>query len=173
MRSYMRDRYHQRRAEAVAILGGKCAVCGIQRNLDIDHIDRSTKAMSVNRMAYVSRERFLLELTKCQLLCKKHHIDKTSSEQSVGHGGGRSGKKNCPCIPCRRKHREYMRARRGTKLTDLGSAPRESPKERLVKLHGTRSGYQIEARLGLARCSACKSANAKYTRELKARKAGV
>jgi hypothetical protein len=138
----MKRRYHERRNLALKLLGGKCVVCGTRKNLEIDHIDPSTKTMIVARMTTVAYERFLDEVSRCQLLCKKHHIEKTSSEQSVPHGGGREG-----------------------------SVARKPPAERLKELHGTRKGYQIERRLGIPTCDECRYANSEYTRDLKARKA--
>src|SRR5688572_16672832 len=91
MRPYMKTRYHDRREEAVAILGGSCKVCGNTDNLEVDHIDRSTKTMSFDEMRSVSRERFLGELKLCQLLCKAHHEAKTAAENAVGHGEGKTG----------------------------------------------------------------------------------
>ena len=171
MRVYMMERYHKRRAEAVQLLGGKCVVCGTTEGLEIDHVDRSLKTMNVARMAWVSKERFLKELENCQLLCKPHHIDKTREEQSVPHGGGKAGKKNCPCDPCTVKRREYARGYKATRSGKPLSPKRKPPQERLKELHGTRKGYMIERRLGLDPCDECRTANSEYTRDLKARKA--
>lgn len=119
MREYMITRYHERRAEAIAILGGRCVECGETTNLDVDHIDKRYKTMSVSRMAYVSRERFLAELALCQLLCKPHHIEKTSKEQSVPHGGGLTGKKNCYCTLCAPLKKEYNRKFKEKKISGM------------------------------------------------------
>lgn len=171
MRTYMVARYRERRSEAMQILGGKCTVCGDTDNLDIDHIDRTLKTMNVDRMAWVGRERFLKELENCQLLCRTHHIDKTRDELSVPHGGGVSGKKNCPCDLCSAKRREYARKYKADKQGKPLPPMRRSPAERLKELHGTRKGYQIERRLGIPTCDECRYANSEYTRDLKARKA--
>lgn len=171
MRVYMMERYHKRRSEAFKILGGKCVVCGTTENLEIDHVDRSLKTMDVARMAWVSKDRFLKEIENCQLLCKPHHIAKSREEQSVPHGGGVSGKKNCPCEPCTAKRREYARSYKAAMSGKHLSPKRKSPLERLQELHGTRKGYLIERRLGLDTCDACRAANSEYTRCLKARKA--
>lgn len=113
MRTYMKTRYHDRREEAIAILGGSCKVCGNTDNLEVDHIDRSTKTMSFDEMRSVSRERFLGELKLCQLLCKAHHEAKTAAENAVGHGEGKTGKKNCFCELCKplkyEANKEYKR----------------------------------------------------------------
>jgi hypothetical protein len=167
----MKRRYHERRNLALKLLGGKCVVCGTRKNLEIDHIDPSTKTMIVARMTTVAYERFLDEVSRCQLLCKKHHIEKTSSEQSVPHGGGKTGKRNCLCNLCAPLKREYNREFKSAKRGREGSVARKPPAERLKELHGTRKGYQIERRLGIPTCDECRYANSEYTRDLKARKA--
>ena len=109
MRVYILNRYHERRAESYSLLGGVCVVCETTEDLQIDHIDPDTKTMDVGTMWSVSRTRYLKELELCQLLCGTHHREKSSREQSVPHGGGVSGKKNCKCDPCRLKKNEYLR----------------------------------------------------------------
>lgn len=104
----MLRRYHERRAEAIASLGGQCAVCGAAEDLEIDHIDPALKSFDISKLWSVSKVRFRAELVKCQVLCKPHHIEKTRREQSVDHGGGASGKRNCKCRPCRDRKSEYM-----------------------------------------------------------------
>ena len=168
MRVYMLNRYHERRNEAIQLLGGVCAVCGTDENLEIDHVDRSLKTMNVNRMAYVSRERFLEELENCQLLCKEDHIEKTRKEMSVPHGGGAAGKKNCMCDLCKVKRSAYMKKYKEGR-TGRTVSPRTPPLERLKGLHGTRAGYLIEVRFKIPRCDACKAANTAYTENLKSR----
>lgn len=168
MRVYMHNRYHERRNEAIQILGGVCAACGTSENLEIDHVDRALKTMNVNRMAWVRRERFLEELKNCQLLCKEDHIEKSRAEMSVPHGGGASGKKNCMCDLCKAKRAAYMKEYKAGR-TGKSPTPRVPPLERLKGLHGTRAGYLIEVRFKLPRCDSCKRANTEYTANLKAR----
>lgn len=108
-RKYNIERYHRRRAEFIATLGGKCAKCGSVENLEIDHIDRSTKLMDVGKMLSFSLQTSLDELKKCQALCSKCHLEKTISESSVPHGGGLTGKRNCYCELCAPLKRAYMR----------------------------------------------------------------
>jgi hypothetical protein len=116
MNSYMKDRWTKRRLIALETLGGKCVVCGTTENLEFDHIDRSTKLMSIASASSMSESFFWSEVTKCQLLCEKHHQEKTSTEVSVDHGGGVSGKKSCKCDLCSAKRAEYMREWRRKKL---------------------------------------------------------
>lgn len=108
MRGYLNDRYARKREEAITILGGKCVICGSIENLEIDHKDRRTKSFEISKLWSKNRSEYLMELRKCQLLCYDHHKEKTSNERSVEHGGGLSGKRNCPCDLCRTKKSEYM-----------------------------------------------------------------
>lgn len=127
MRVYNRDRYWRLKAEAYERLGGKCAKCGTTENLEIDHIDRRTKSVNVTRFCSMSREKFLAELPLCQLLCEEHHREKTSAEQSVPHGGGLTGKKNCRCELCaplkNAYSRELKRKKRQGSLAQLEETP--------------------------------------------------
>lgn len=58
MRKYMLARYHKRRAEAIRKLGGKCVKCGSEENLEIDHIDPTTKSFEISKLWNVSKEVF-------------------------------------------------------------------------------------------------------------------
>lgn len=107
MASYMNRRYHSRRVEALALLGGCCVVCGTTEKLEFDHIDPSTKIFDVSKLNGVSKERYFDEISKCQLLCHEHHVEKSISERSVDHGEGITGKKNCRCELCGPLKREY------------------------------------------------------------------
>ena len=76
---YHRDRYNQKVKECKTILGGKCVVCGATENLEFDHIDPKTKLFNIT--VYVtggkSKDVFMEELNKCQLLCVECHKNKT------------------------------------------------------------------------------------------------
>jgi 5-methylcytosine-specific restriction endonuclease McrA len=107
---YNRDRYRQRVLEALDILGNKCAKCGTTEGvLDIDHINPIEKEYEITTITRLSKDKFLKELAKCQLLCQSCHIEKTKLEQGVEHGGGLSGKRNCRCDLCRQIKNKYMR----------------------------------------------------------------
>lgn len=108
MRKYSLKRYHELRAHTVDLLGGKCVMCSSTELLEIDHIDRSTKEFDLGKEWATSYERYLKEVSKCQLLCRACHSKKSANECSVDHGGGLSGKKNCPCILCKKRKAEYM-----------------------------------------------------------------
>lgn len=111
------------RQRAVDHLGGRCVVCGSTEGLEFDHVDPATKvlAISVAIGRCWSWVRLLVELDKCQLLCTGCHLNKTRGERSVDHGGGASGKRNCPCGPCKARKREYMKQYKA-RMAQSGSA---------------------------------------------------
>jgi 5-methylcytosine-specific restriction endonuclease McrA len=81
MAEYMIRRYHQRRAEAVKILGGCCASCGaIEEDMVFDHVNWRDKAFPISKLWSVSRAKFLAELAKCQLLCRSCDKEKTRKD---------------------------------------------------------------------------------------------
>lgn len=109
MNMYMKKRYAERRARALRLLGGECAVCGAEIQLELDHIHREDKEFDFSKIWNRKLEVFDEELKKAQILCTEHHIEKTRKELSVGHGEGSSGKKNCKCSECKKKKTEYMK----------------------------------------------------------------
>lgn len=116
MRVYMLKRYERRRDEAIRSLGGVCVVCGSTTNLEIDHISRNSKLFDIGKaLAGWSESRVQAELFKCQILCHEHHKRKTIKENSVEHGEGVSGKKNCRCDLCRPLKSKYAQTLRSKK----------------------------------------------------------
>ena len=116
-KEYQLKRYHRRRAEAIEKLGSKCSVCGIVADLEIDHIDWRLKEIPINKLWGISNERFYAELAKCQLLCERHHIAKTSLEISerrpMTHGlYWAAYKRNCQCQECLDFRVEYNKQRK-------------------------------------------------------------
>lgn len=125
---YLLRRYHERRAEAVRILGGVCVECGASTDLQIDHRDPADKSFSLGRMWSVSKDRYLAELEKCQLLCAEHHLAKTLAERGQiparGTHGTLSSYRYCHCVVCREAMRVYNRGnreKRRLKVQSLGS----------------------------------------------------
>ena len=113
MRTYMLERYHRRRAEAIIQLGGCCKKCGDKEDLDIDHIDPKTKSFTLSQCGSASEERWQNELKKCQLLCKNCHIKKTLKDKGQlsarENHGTLSSYKYCRCDLCRAANSEYLR----------------------------------------------------------------
>lgn len=77
MAGYMLRRYHERRTEALTLLGGVCIRCKTDEDLNFDHIDRDTKSFPISQLWSVSRTKYLSEIAKCQILCGPCHRDKT------------------------------------------------------------------------------------------------
>lgn len=109
MRNYMLRRYHTRIAEAKAYLGGKCVDCQTDENLEFDHIIPEDKTFNIGKVWSYSKVKFWTEIDKCTLRCVTCHKARTSEQQSVDHGGGLTGKKNCRCDLCSPLKREYVR----------------------------------------------------------------
>lgn len=112
--SYHLERYRRNRRDALATLGGKCVKCGTTDDLEIDHIDRSTKSFDIALLlSGYSRKRVALELAKCQVLCKTHHREKTAAERP----GPRHGTEHmylryrCRCDLCRAEKSRMKKVR--------------------------------------------------------------
>lgn len=108
-REYNINRYHKRRQEFIELLGSSCVECGSREELEFDHIDPSTKLFSIGKLLNVGKIKALEELAKCQLLCKSCHKVKTIKQNSVGHGEGLTGKRNCRCKLCAPLKNEYQK----------------------------------------------------------------
>jgi hypothetical protein len=118
-----RQRYQRKRAEAIALLGGRCVTCGTTDDLEIDHVDRATKTYSISLM--LSRTpwpQVLQELAKCQLLCHDDHKVKTLNEM-IGpraHGTWAAIRRaHCKCEVCRKFYNAYRREWRASKNMPL------------------------------------------------------
>lgn len=106
---YDKSRYQTRKNIMIQALDGKCVQCESTENLEFDHIDPETKSFSVMKLWNRSWDVLLPELEKCQLLCKECHKAKSIANQSVNHGEGLTGRKNCYCALCAPLKREYMK----------------------------------------------------------------
>lgn len=104
-----------------------------------------------------SWERLLPELAKCQLLCKRHHIAKTSAEREPWRHGTIHGymNKDCRCKECRETYNEWRRQYRKTKTKTSIRWPNGRPEV----THGQRAMY-----LRGCKCPECKEANNVYTK---------
>lgn len=74
--------YHRKRQEYITKLGGKCAICGSTVDLQFDHIDPQHKELAVS--ACLTSLKVEKELSKCQLLCKNCHKQKTHDNNDNG-----------------------------------------------------------------------------------------
>lgn len=106
MNAYQRRRYEERKAKALALLGGRCAECGARDSLEFDHIDPATKSFVVTtKFACLSWDSLKKELAKCQLLCTEHHKEKTLRDSGTVSGrdshGTLTSYRYCKCDICR------------------------------------------------------------------------
>ena len=87
-REYIKARKHARRAKLVEMLGGKCVRCGSTEDLELDHVDPSTKAFNVCADLTRAWDDLVAEAMKCQLLCRDPcHIQKSLEDRpEVAHG---------------------------------------------------------------------------------------
>lgn len=125
-REYQKNWYKARRVEWIEENGGKCVQCGSTHQLEVDHINHETKVS--HRVWSWTLEKRMVELAKCQLLCRSCHYKKTGSENfnATEHGtasmfGYRNGHKPCRCEKCReykriedKKYREKKKLRKVT-----------------------------------------------------------
>lgn len=120
MREYMIARYYRWRQEAITHLGGKCVDCGSVDGLELDHVDRTTKTYNISKQT-LSKTAFWAEIEKCVLRCDPCHNARTAEQLSVGHGGGKTGKKNCYCDKCAPLKRAYQNANRKSRAKGVVS----------------------------------------------------
>lgn len=71
----------ERRGVAKYLLGGKCVECGSKKRLEFDHIDPSTKKFNISECGGRTFDSFINEVSKCQLLCRACHIEKSIKEK--------------------------------------------------------------------------------------------
>lgn len=81
--------YAKRKEEIYKYLGGACVICGTTENLDIDHKIAEDKKFDISSNWSRSWDFLVVELDKCQLLCRPHHREKTAAEGD-NTGGGRN-----------------------------------------------------------------------------------
>lgn len=73
-REYSRNYYHKRMTEIKNRLGGRCVFCGSIENLEIHHLDPSTKQYSISKKVLsIKYDNLNEELNKCVLLCHTCH----------------------------------------------------------------------------------------------------
>lgn len=108
---YHKNRRSKRKNKLLALLGGKCAICGSKENLQFDHKDPKHKKFHISRRVTSPEESIIDELKKCQLLCKSCHHQKTLENQEYGleseHGTIWKYKRGCRCDLCKKAISDY------------------------------------------------------------------
>lgn len=117
MRDYQRE-WVRRRRDAWMTENGPCRSCGAHENLEIDHIDESTKLFQPSTLWSKRSEVRESELAKCQVLCETCHTAKTRAWQQARAkpcGTWQSYSRGCRCGPCTDAEAAYARERRKRK----------------------------------------------------------
>lgn len=110
---YQRKRKRERRKKFLMLLGGRCAVCGSQKNLQFDHLDPKKKKFHIARMINAPEDVVQKEVEKCQLLCEDCHRLKTKEKWEYAlpespHGSlWRYKKYKCRCDKCKAAMSRY------------------------------------------------------------------
>jgi 5-methylcytosine-specific restriction endonuclease McrA len=91
-RKYQKNRYHDRKKQAIKALGGKCVTCGSTENLELDHKDPDDKSFTITKLWSVPEDEFKREVKKCRLLCRKHHLKNTGKQRENGEVTSEPGK---------------------------------------------------------------------------------
>jgi hypothetical protein len=105
------EQYRSRRA---AFFDGKaCVQCGSTESLEADHIDPATKSVRSSSLWRLSETEHLIELSKCQALCRRCHWAKSAEEKrSDEHGLTKYTKYGCRCETCKAARSAYRRSYR-------------------------------------------------------------
>lgn len=136
-REYMAKRYKERREYVIKKLGGKCVECGSTLQLEVDHKDSEDKEFNPFGRFWSYPMRFLdLELEKCQLLCRKHHIEKSRAQHDYANPAQHGTtymymEHNCRCDLCTavmrkswaKSKRNYRRRKRYDELISKQIGP--------------------------------------------------
>lgn len=106
--AYNRQHYHARRLRIFALLGeDRCRTCSSTENLEIDHVDPTTKSFGISFTSRLTKET-IEELKKCQALCRACHRAKSIEESRARMlaGGFTHGtiyawmRRRCTCPLC-------------------------------------------------------------------------
>lgn len=106
-RAQIQSEWEQRRRNEWFASFGPCRQCGSSENLEVDHIDPSTKSPRIkthHNLWSWSQELLDEELSKCQPLCRECHKIK----HGKGHGQA-AYNRGCRCDMCRSARREAMK----------------------------------------------------------------
>lgn len=166
VREYHRKYYNLRRERMIKWLGGECARCGSQDNLQFDHKDPANKEREFKEMLVIPdnmNDEQREEWSKAQLLCEPCHVEKSVDEkEDFTHGTIYAWmRKGCRCVECLPAWRKWH---------DKRNAKRR-------KSDSSRGPYNLPASCGTAkkykrgcRCDDCKAANAAKARAYRKKK---
>jgi len=121
---YKKSFRQRRRLELISALGGECIVCGTNERLEFDHIFPEDKSFDISARLDYSMSNLLRELQKCQLLCRRHNIEKMCTDngiQAVPLHGRISTYTNhkCRCRKCKDAWSIYFKKQRLHKAKEV------------------------------------------------------
>lgn len=112
------NRNYKRRKliKCLEYLDGMCVECGATSNLEFHHINPMQKSFTIGGKLSRKWDFLLPELDKCELRCRKHHLDMHSAQ----HGSRYMLIiRKCRCNVCVEKNRDYNREyKRKRRLTE-------------------------------------------------------
>jgi hypothetical protein len=172
----MADRRTRRRQKLITLLGGVCVRCGAADDLDFDHVEPGSQEFRISgRGLDKPWPVILIEVAKCQLLCKPCHRVKS---KECGETGGGSNKIDGPGGFAHGTEPGYMRG--GCRCGDCCTARHDARVRRgEIKSGGKR--YSGPGRYGTVEhgggltgknrcaCSMCKAKKAEYARNRRSR----
>lgn len=97
-----------RKKKVIDMLGGKCVDCGDVNNLDVHHVDPTTKSFTLADGWHHAWAKILVEAKKCVLLCKPCHIKRHESKSE--HGTAQRYWRGCRCESCAKANSDYRRS---------------------------------------------------------------
>ena len=85
-RDYQRSWMVERKRRALNYLVNQCVYCGTTKNLEIDHVEPTSKTCPIAGLLSHKWETVVAELDKCQVVCHDCHVRKTKTDGSVAIG---------------------------------------------------------------------------------------
>ena len=109
-REYMRNWMTKRRSDWIEA-NGPCVECGSRQDLEVDHIDPASKTMNTGGIWSRTLAVREVELSLCQVLCRRCHREKTKRQRVAAKCGSHSRYvvHGCRCRPCKDAHSASMR----------------------------------------------------------------
>ena len=120
----IKARRDYKRQVLLELLGEECVRCFTQTDLVFDHIDPKTKSFNIGMNMCRSLKNLIIEIKKCQLLCKSCHGQKTALERGrklAHHGSETMYVYGCRCRPCKDAHAASARIRHRRRLLNVNS----------------------------------------------------
>jgi 5-methylcytosine-specific restriction endonuclease McrA len=115
-RAYQRQWMKKRRQAWIDSKGGCCARCGATDSLEVDHIDPAKKTMEPSYIWSRTAAAVAEELSNCQVLCSRCHLNKTFGTTGIRHGTTNGYKHyKCRCQLCRDANAASVQRQRAAK----------------------------------------------------------